>query len=64
MAESTIITKDNIRETWSNFDKNLKNDQVDPFILKAQQSDLKPFLGDVLYFDFLENITDSNMLTY
>jgi hypothetical protein len=58
MAESIIITKDNIRETWANFDKNFKSEQVDPFILKAQQNDLKPFLGDALYFDFLENITD------
>ncbi len=60
MAETTIITKDNIRETWANFDKNFKDAQVDPFILKAQRSDLKPFLGDALYFDFVENITDTN----
>tara|TARA_R110000822_G_scaffold10646_6_gene40160 strand:+ start:1839 stop:2372 length:534 start_codon:yes stop_codon:yes gene_type:complete len=60
MAETTIITKDDIRLTWANFDKNLKDTQVDPFILKAQRSDLKPFLGDALYYDFIENLIDAN----
>ena len=62
MAETTIITKDDIRLTWANFDKNLKDTQVDPFILKAQRSDLKPFLGDALYYDFIENLIDANYI--
>ena len=62
MAETTIISKEDIRSTWANFDKNFKDEQVDPFILKAQRSDLKPFLGDALYFDFLENITDAKYI--
>lgn len=57
MAEALLITKADIQETW-HLGKNLNNDRIDPHILRAQQSDLKPFLTDALYRDFITNVGD------
>ena len=57
MAETQLITKADILETW-HMGKNLNDDRINPNILRAQQSDLKPFLGDALYHDFITNLTD------
>ena len=55
MAEALLITKAEILETW-HMGKNLNDDRIEPHILRAQQSDLKPFLGDALYYDFVTNV--------
>ena len=59
MAEATIITVDEIRVLWSSLDKNFTQEKINPFILRAQQSELKTLLGPALYFDFISNIGDA-----
>lgn len=55
MAEITIIAKTDINGFFP-IGKNLNDERVDPHILRAQQAELKPFLGDEMYYDFIENI--------
>jgi len=57
MAEILLIGKPDILETWW-IGKNLDDGRINPHILRAQQSDLKPFLGDALYHDFVTNVVD------
>jgi len=56
--EAQLITKTEILETW-HLGKNLNDDRINPHILRAQQSDLKPMLGDALYYDFVTNVADA-----
>lgn len=53
--DQPIIQKIDILEFWPQMDKNFKQDKLDPYILRAQQGDLKRFLGPALYFDFITN---------
>jgi len=57
MAETLLISEDDIREFWS-MGKNMPKAKISPQILRAQQSDLKPFLGQALYYDFVSNVSD------
>jgi hypothetical protein len=59
MAEATIITVADIKVLWSSLDKNFTQAKVDPYILRAQQTELKDLLGPALYYDFVTNITDA-----
>ena len=61
--DEPIITKSDILALWSQMDKNLKEGKIDPFTLRAQQGDLKPFLGAALYYDFITNLEDANYQT-
>lgn len=54
MANNLLITIDDIREYRPVSMLDAK--RVDPYILEAQENDLRPVLGDALYFDFLANI--------
>lgn len=38
--------------------------RVTPFILEAQQSDIRPALNDALYYDLMSNFTDSAHAMY
>lgn len=58
MAETALITKSDILSFYP-IGKNINSERVDPHILRAQQSELKSFLGDALYFDFVTNVTDA-----
>ena len=58
MAEILLITETDLREFWS-VGKNVPKERINPQILRAQQSDLKPFLGGSLYYDFVTNLSDS-----
>ena len=58
--DSPIITKIDILEFWPQMDKNFKEDKLDPYILRAQQGDLKRFLGPALYYDFISNPSAPN----
>jgi hypothetical protein len=51
MAESLLITKSDITALWPQLDTNTSDAKVNSYILRAQQSDLKPILGDALYYD-------------
>lgn len=55
MPEAIIITKDEIREYWP-ISKNINNDRLHPVIRRAQQADLKPFLGEAFYYAFVEDM--------
>lgn len=54
MASNLLITIDDIREYRPVSSLDAK--RIDPYILEAQENDLRPVLGDALYFDFLTNI--------
>lgn len=56
MAETLLIKQADILKFYP-IGHNVGSKRVDPHILRAQQSDLKPFLGDALYFDFITNVT-------
>ena len=62
MAETLLITKEDIKSFYP-IGKNLDNGRVDPHILRAQQSDLKPFLGDALYRDFVTDVAVAKYVT-
>lgn len=57
MSEALLVTREDVREFWA-ITKNMNVDRINPYILRAQQRDLKPFLGDALYFDMIEHLTD------
>lgn len=54
MAEQNIITKADIAELWP-VSKNLNDERVNPYIRLAQQNDLTAWLGEPLYFAFIED---------
>lgn len=56
-TETLLITPDDIRQYYS-LGKNMSGERVEPHILRAQQSDLKPFLGQVLYWDIFDKPTE------
>ena len=62
MAEAALITKTDITKYW-HMGKNLNDDRINPHILRAQQAELKPFLGDALYFDFVTNMSEDKYVT-
>ena len=57
--ETILITKDDIRGFWTSLDKNFTEEKLMPYILRAQQTDLKEFFGDAFYYDFVTNILDA-----
>ena len=58
--DQPIITKSDVLEFWPQMDKNFKEDELEPYTLRAQQADLKRFLGPALYFDFITNPEATN----
>lgn len=56
--KKTLITIEEIRELRPT-SKNIPQDRILPFILEAQQHDLKPVLGDALYLDFTKKFDQS-----
>ena len=54
MAEKLLITKEDIAEKYW-LGKNIDLSRINNHILRAQQSDLKPLLGEYLYWDVLNN---------
>lgn len=52
-----LISRDDLLP-FRKISANLKGDQVNPFIQDAQEFELRPFLGDDLYMDFLEKYED------
>lgn len=57
MITDTLITPAQIKAYRPTAD--LDDARVTPFILEAQQNDLRPVLNDVLYFDLMKKFTDS-----
>lgn len=60
MAETLLVTKDDFASYKQIFDTVNTVDRLNPYILEAQRIDIKSFLGETLYYDFVENISDSN----
>ena len=58
MAERILITRNDIEEFFP-IGKNVPNERLLQHILRAQQSDLKPWLGSELYFLFVENFSEA-----
>jgi len=54
MAEQIIIDIDDINEFWD-VSPNISDTKISSGILRAQQADLKPILGDYLYYEFIED---------
>lgn len=54
MAENRIIEAEDIRVFWD-FSENIDTSKIDASILRAQQTDLEPILGNPLYYEFIED---------
>ena len=61
MAEVLLITKTDIEATW-NIGKNISEPKINNHILRAQQVDLKAFLGDHFYWFVVNNIGDAQII--
>lgn len=59
MAEQRIISKVDINEFFQ-LDSNIDDSRINPHILRAQQAELKPVLGDALYYAFIEDYDGTN----
>lgn len=57
MITETLITPAQIKAYRPTAD--LDDARVTPFILEAQQNDLRPILNDLLYYDLMKRFTDS-----
>lgn len=56
--ERQLITIAKLSDTYD-VSKNMRENRVNGHILRAQRNDVKPILGDAMYFDMMENITDT-----
>ena len=52
MIDLLLITRDDI-DTFYSMGKNLDEGRINPHIRRAQQNDLKPILGEYLYWDIV-----------
>ena len=57
-----LITKEDIKKYRPIAD--IDYPRLDIYIEEAQQFDLKPMLGDALYYDFINNYTDTDYAKY
>ena len=55
--ETLLVNIQDIKEFWA-IDENINVGRWRPAVIKAQQIDLRPFLGDEFYHDFIVNFTD------
>lgn len=60
--EAQLLNKTELSEYWP-VSKNIKDEKINPYILRAQQADIKPFLGEQLYFDLIANISEAQYVT-
>jgi hypothetical protein len=49
-------------QNYEDISVNIKPERLNIFIKKAQDLDLKPFLGHALYYDFIQNFNDDGTL--
>ncbi|HVW98169.1 MAG TPA: hypothetical protein VHA56_19515 [Mucilaginibacter sp.] len=49
-------------QRYEDISVNIKPERLGVFIKKAQELDLKPFLGHALYFDFIRNFNDDGTI--
>jgi hypothetical protein len=59
--EQRIISLDDVNEVWP-VSVNLDDNKVNAAILRAQQSDLKPILGEALYHAFIEDYNGTDFV--
>ncbi len=62
MAEQLIISYTDVNEFWP-LSKHIDNDKIEANILRSQQADLKPVLGDPLYYAFIEDYDSPGVFT-
>lgn len=62
MITDTLITPAQIKSFRPTAD--LDDGRITPFILEAQQNDLRPVLNDALYYDLMTNFTNSAHAMY
>ena len=55
--ETLLVNIQDIKEFWA-IDGNINVGRWRPAVIKAHQIDLRPFLGDEFYHDFIVNFTD------
>jgi hypothetical protein len=58
MTQKQLITIEQIRQ-FRPASKSIPADRITPYIYEAQQHDLKPLLGDALYYDFMTRYDQS-----
>ncbi|HEY4326162.1 MAG TPA: hypothetical protein VGN20_19400 [Mucilaginibacter sp.] len=51
-----------IFQNYEDISINIKPERIKAFVKKAQDLDLKPFLGHALYYDFLQNFNDDGTI--
>jgi hypothetical protein len=60
-AETLLITRTDILEYY-HIGKNIPDSRLNPLILRAQQSDLKDFIGAAMYHELFESPSDPNIV--
>jgi len=56
------LINQNTFQGYEDISVNIKPERLNVFIKKAQDLDLKPFLGHALYYDFMQNFNDDGTL--
>jgi hypothetical protein len=59
---SIYIIDQNIFQRYEDISLNIKPERLKVFIKKAQELDLKPFLGHALYYDFIKKFNDDGSI--
>jgi len=59
--ETLLITRADIEKVYP-IGKNINDDRLDTYIQRAQQSDLKPFLGAPMYWELFNSATDPEII--
>jgi hypothetical protein len=62
MITDTLITPTQLRTYRPH--AVIDDDRINPFIIEAQQNDLRPALNDALYYDLMNNFTDEEHAMY
>jgi len=62
MVEKYLISLDDLVKFYPMSD--IPQSRLDPYIIKAQELDLKPILNDVLYYDFISKFDDTGDAMY
>ena len=61
MSEISLITKEQIRG-YVPIDRQFQDNRLEPLIQRAQIGNLRDLLGDALYFDMFQKVTDINTI--
>lgn len=57
MNDTQLVTLAELRETYD-VSKNFRDVRLDAHIMRAQRNDVRPILGEALYYNLMQNLTD------